>query len=114
MTSRSIETSIGLSTPSLDGQRDLRVRARRASYPPRPERQALHRLAVQPGDDVARLDPALEAGVSSIGLITLMKLFSCDLDAETAELALGLHLHVAERLRVHVARNAGRGRSACR
>ena len=40
--------------------------------------------------------PALAAGVSSIGDTTLMTPFSMrDLDAEAAELAAGLHLHVA-------------------
>ena len=49
--------------------------------------------------------PALDAGVSSIGETTLMTpVLHGDLDAETAELAGGLHLHVLEVLRVHVAR----------
>ena len=49
--------------------------------------------------------PARAAGVSSIGRDDLDEaLLHRDLDAEAAELAAGLHLHVAEALRVHVAR----------
>ncbi len=49
--------------------------------------------------------PAREAGVSSIGETTLIEaVFHRDLDAEAAELAAGLHLHVAEALGIHVAR----------
>ena len=74
MTSRSMETSIGLSTPSrlmvsvifeFGAPRILST----ASFSDRP----CTVLPSSAGDDVARLDPGLEAGVSSIGLITLMK-----------------------------------------
>ena len=51
------------------------------------------------------LSPACAAGVSSIGETTLTSaVLHRDLDAEAAELALHLHLHVAEVLGVHVAR----------
>ena len=59
--------------------------------------------------------PAFAAGVSSIGVTTLISaVLLRDLDAEAAELALGLHLHVAEALGVHVARMRDRARTACR
>ena len=49
--------------------------------------------------------PAFAAGVSSIGVTTLMQaVLLGDFDAEAAELALRLDLHVLERLGVHVAR----------
>ena len=44
------------------------------------------------------LKPAREAGVSSIGETTLISRSPGDLDAEAAELAAGLHLHVLEAL----------------
>ena len=49
--------------------------------------------------------PARAAGVSSIGDTTLTRPFSIgDFDAEAAEFAAGLHLHLVEALGVHIAR----------
>ena len=65
---------------------------------------ALDRLAVDRGDDVAGLDAGLGGGsvVDRRDHLDEAALLG-DLDAQAAELALGLHLHVAERLGVHVA-----------
>ena len=63
------------------------------------ERQPLHGIAVDAVMMSPDRMPALAAGVSSIGVTTLMSaVFLRHLDAEAAELALGLHLHVAEAL----------------
>ncbi len=69
------------------------------------ERQALHALAVDADDDVAGLD----AGLGRRRVVDRRDdldhaVLLGHLDAEAAELALGLHLHVAIGLGVHVAR----------
>ena len=67
--------------------------------------QALHLLAVELRDDVVRHDAGFRGGRLVDRRDDLDEaVFHRDLDAEPAELALGLHLHVAEVLRVHVAR----------
>ena len=69
------------------------------------EGQALHRLAVEMGDDVVGHDAGLGGGrVVDRRHHLDQPVFHGDLDAEAAELAAGLHLHVAEALGVHVAR----------
>jgi hypothetical protein len=69
------------------------------------EGEALHRLVVEMGDDVVGHD----AGLGGRRVVDRrdhldQAVFHRDLDAEPAELAAGLHLHVAEALGVHVAR----------
>ena len=69
------------------------------------EGQALHGFAVDVGDDVARQNARLRGRRVVDRRDDLdQPVFLRDLDAQTAELALGLHLHVAEALGVHVAR----------
>ncbi len=69
------------------------------------EREPLHRLAVEMGDDVVGHDAGLVRGrVVDRGDHLDQAVLHRDLDAEPAELAAGLHLHVAEALGVHVAR----------
>ena len=67
--------------------------------------EALDRLVVDMGDDVVGED----AGAGGRRLVDRRDdldeaVFHRDLDAEAAELAAGLHLHVAEALGIHVAR----------
>ena len=67
--------------------------------------QALHGFVVEIGDDVVGHDAGLGGGRIVDRRDHLdQAVFHRDLDAETAELAAGLHLHVAEALGVHVAR----------
>ena len=69
------------------------------------EAEALDRLAVEVGDQVARLEPgAIGRRVVDRRDHLDQAAFHGDLDAEPAELAPGLHLHVAEALGVEVAR----------
>ncbi len=69
------------------------------------EREALHRLVVEMRDDVARAHARLGGRrVVDRGDDLHQAFLHGDLDAEAAELAARLHLHVAEALRVHVAR----------
>ena len=106
MTSRVIETSNGLSAP-LRMMRELDLGVDRAAHllDRLVEGEALHRLAVEMGDDVVRHDAGLGGGrlVDRRDHLDQAVLHG-DLDAEAAELAAGLHLHVAEALGVHVAR----------
>ena len=69
------------------------------------EGQALHGFVVEIGDDVVGHD----AGLGRRRVVDRrdhldQAVFHRDFDAEAAELAAGLHLHVAEALGVHVAR----------
>ncbi len=69
------------------------------------EGQPLDRLAVELGDDVVRQD----AGLGGRRVVDRrhhldQPAFHGDFHAQAAELALGLHLHVAETVGVHVAR----------
>ena len=69
------------------------------------EGETLHRLVVEIGDDVIGHD----AGLGRRRVVDRrdhldQAVFHRDLDAEAAEFAAGLHLHVAEALRIHVAR----------
>ncbi len=67
--------------------------------------QALDVLAVDLGDDVIGHDAGARGGSLVDGGHDLDEaVFHRDLDAEAAELAAGLHLHVAEALGIHVAR----------
>ena len=69
------------------------------------ERQALGRVVVDRGDDVARADAGLRRRrVVDRGDDLDEPVFLGHLDAEAAELALRLDLHVLEGLGVHVAR----------
>ena len=106
MMSRVIETSIGLSCAlAHDGQLDLGVDRAAHLLDRLVEGQALHLLAVELGDDVVRQDAGLGGGRVVDRRDDLDEaVFHRDLDAEAAELAARLHLHVAEALRVHVAR----------
>ena len=104
MTSRVSATSSGLSCAfALDGQLDLGV-GRAAHLVDRVvQAQPLHGLAVERQDQVARLD-AGAAGRRVVDRADHLDeaVVLRHLDAEAAELAAGLHLHVAERLGVHV------------
>jgi hypothetical protein len=87
ITARAMLTSIGASW--LDGFRQA---------------HAKHRLAVDVSDDVARLDAgAMGRRVVDRGDHLDQAVFHRHLDAKPAELALGLHLHVAVLLGVEVA-----------
>ena len=69
------------------------------------EGQPLHRLVVEMGDDVVGHDPGLRRrGFVDRRHDLDQAVLHGDLDAEAAELAAGLHLHVAEALGIHVAR----------
>ena len=68
------------------------------------ERQAHDRLVVDLDDQIARLDAGLGRGRAVDGRDDLdHAVLHRDLDAEAAELALGLHLHVIPFLGIHVA-----------
>ena len=106
MTSRVIETSIGLSWP-------LRMIVSLILVLTGPRIFSTAWLRVRPctcspsscGDDVVRHDAGLGGGRVVDRRDDLDEaVFHGDLDAEAAELAARLHLHVAEALRVHVAR----------
>ena len=69
------------------------------------ERQALHLVVVELGDEIVGEDAGLRGG----GVVDRrhdldQAVFHRHFDAEAAELAARLHLHVAEALGVHVAR----------
>ena len=67
--------------------------------------QALHRFVVEMGDDVVGLDAGLGGGRLVDRRNHLHQaVFHRHFDAETAELAAGLHLHVTEALGIHEAR----------
>ena len=69
------------------------------------EREALHRLVVDMADDVVRQDAGFGGGRLVDRRHDLdQAVFHRDFDAEAAELAARLDLHVAEALGVHVAR----------
>ena len=79
------------------------------------EGEALHRLVVEMGDDVVGHD----AGLGRRRVVDRrhhldQAVFHRDFDAEAAELAARLHLHVAEALRSPCSSNADRARPACR
>ena len=78
------------------------------------EADALNRLAVDLDDEVAGLQPGF-GGWRVVDRRHHLDeaVLHRDLDAEAAELAVHLHLHVAEALGVHVV-TADRARSACR
>ena len=106
MMSRVIETSIGLSC-ALAHDRELDLGVHRAAHllDRLVQGQALHRLVVEMGDDVVGHD----AGLGRRRVVDRrddldQAVLHGDLDAEAAELAARLHLHVAEALGVHVAR----------
>ena len=68
------------------------------------EGETLHGFVVEIGDDVVGHD----AGLRRRGVVDRrdhldQAVFHRDLDAEPAEFTAGLHLHVAEALRIHVA-----------
>ena len=98
MMSRVIVTSIGLSAPlRMNLQPDLGVDRAAHLLDGLVEREALHRLVIEMGDDVARQD----AGLGRRRIVDRrhhldQAVLHRDFDAEAAELAAGLHLHVAE------------------
>ena len=106
MTSRVSDTSIGLSWPLRMIVSLILVFDRAAHLLDRlVEGQALHRLVVEMGDDVVGHDAGLGGGRVVDRRHDLdQAVLHRDLDAEAAELAARLHLHVAEALGVHVAR----------
>ena len=68
------------------------------------ERQALHLLIIELGDDVVGHDTGLGGRCIVDRRHHLdQTVFHGDFDAESAEFATGLHLHVAEALRIHIA-----------
>ena len=88
-----------------DGQLDPGVHRPAHLFHGLVERQALNLLVVELDDDVVGHD----AGLGSRGVINRRDhlyepVLYGDLDAQPAELAAGLHLNVAEALRVHIAR----------
>ena len=87
-----------------DGELDLGVH-RAAHFLDRlVQGETLHLLAVELGDDVVGHDAGLGGGRLVDRRHHLdQAVFHGDLDAEPAEFAAGLHLHVAEALRIHVA-----------
>ena len=88
-----------------DGELDLGVHRAAHLLDGLIEGQALHLLAVELGDDVVRHDAGLGGGrLVDRGHDLDEAVFHRDFDAEPAEFAAGLHLHVAEALGVHVAR----------
>ena len=106
MMSRVIETSIGLSWPLR-----MMVSLILVLTGPRIFSTAWFRVrpctcfVVEMGDDVVGHDAGLGGGRLVDRRHHLdQAVFHRDLDAEPAELAAGLHLHVAEALRLHVAR----------
>src|SRR6266487_1876964 len=69
------------------------------------EGEPLHRLVVEMRDDVVGHDAGLgRGGFVDRGHNLNQAILHGDLDAKVAELAPGLHLHVAEALGIHVAR----------
>ncbi len=101
-----IVTSIGLSAAlAHDGELDLGVHRPAHLVDGLIERETLHRLVVELGDDVVGHDAGLGRGRIVDRRDDLdQAVFHRDFDAETAEFAARLHLHVAEALRIHVAR----------
>ena len=104
--SRVIATSSGLSSAlAEDLELDLAVDRAAHLLDGLVEGQSLKRLIIEMGDDIAGAD----AGLGGRGIVDRRHhldeaVFHGDLDAEPAELAAGLHLHVAEALGVHIAR----------
>ena len=95
----------GIDALALDRQRDLGAGIAAHLIDRLAERQPFDRLAVQRGDQVAGLD----SGVRGRRVVDRadhpdQPLILGDLDPEAAELALRLHLHVAELRGVHVSR----------
>src|SRR5262245_8176664 len=69
------------------------------------EGEPVHRLVVEMRDDIVGQDAGLgRRGFVDRGHDLDQAVLHCDLNAEAAELAAGLHLHVAEALGIHVAR----------
>ena len=92
-------------TLAHDGQLDLGVHRPAHLLDRLVQGQALHLLAVELGDDVVRHHAGLGGRrVVDRGDDLDEAVLHRDLDAEAAEFAARLHLHVAEALRVHVAR----------
>ena len=92
-------------TLAHDGELDLGVHRAAHLLDRLIKRQALHLLVVELGDDVV----GHHAGLGGGRLVDRsdhlhQAVLHRNLDAEPAELAAGLHLHVAEALRIHIAR----------
>ena len=90
---------------AADGQHDVGVDGAAHPLDRLVQGHALHRLVVERDDEVARLDAGAE-GRRVVDRRTPLDeaVLHRALDAEPAELAAGLHLHVAEAFRIHVAR----------
>ena len=106
MVSRVSLTSIGiLGFLALDLERDRGVDRAAHLVDGLVQVEALDGLAVDLGDDVVGEDAGAGGGrLVDRGDDLDEAVFHRDLDAEAAELAAGLHLHVAEALGIHVAR----------
>jgi hypothetical protein len=106
MTARTRRTSNGSRPPRAhDGQGDRRVDLAAHLVDRLVQREAEHLLAVDMGDQVVAQDAgALGRRVVDRRHHLDEAVFHGDLDAEAAELAAGLDLHVLEALLVHVAR----------
>ena len=88
-----------------DGELDLGVHRAAHLLDGLVQGEPLHLLLVELGDDVVGHDAGLGGGRLVDRRHHLdQAVFHGDFDAEAAELAAGLHLHVAEGLRLHVAR----------
>ena len=106
MTARVSVTSSGFFSPvAQDGQRDLRILGAAHPLDRFVQRHALNAGAVDRGDEVAGLDAGMRGGrVVDRGDDLHEAVFLRHFEAEAAEFAAGLHLHVGEFLGVHVAR----------
>ena len=115
MTARVSVTSNGSAVAAHDGELDLGVDRPAHLVDRVGQVEADHRLAVDVGDEVAGLD----AGLGRRRVVDRRDhlddaVLHRDLDAEAAELALGLHLHVGEAFGVEIARMRIERASACR
>ena len=105
MTSRVSVSSIGLSCAlAHDGQLDLGVDRAAHLLDRLVEGEALHLVFVELGDEIVGQHAGLGGGRLVDRRDDLdQAVFHGDFDAEAAEFAARLHLHVAERFRLHVA-----------
>ena len=94
-----------LAPDAADGEHDVGVHLAAHALHRLGEAEPLHRLAVEMGNQIGRLDAGAEGRrvVDRRDHLDEAALHG-DLDPQAAELAARLHLHVAEAFRVHVAR----------
>ena len=102
---RELDLELLLFLAAQHGQRDIGVHRAAHLVDRLIQRHALHALAVDGDDQIGRHDAGARGGrVVDRGHDFHDAVFLRHLDAEAAELAARLHLHVAEALGVHVAR----------